>query len=65
MPEKLLLLVTLVPLSLESMLNSDFLELDLSEVDSSAMDIRFDQKIDELHQWAEIFTESMNKETCV
>lgn len=47
------------------MLNSDFLELDLSEVDSSAMDIRFDQKIDELHQWAEIFTESMNKETCV
>lgn len=42
------------------MLNSDFLELDLSEVDPSAMDIRFDEKIDELHQWAEMLMENLN-----
>lgn len=60
MPVKLPLLVTLTLQSLESMSNSDFLELDLSQTDYDLMDLRFDQKIDELHQWAEMLMENLN-----
>jgi hypothetical protein len=57
---KLPLLVILMLQSLESMSSSDLFETDLPQTDYDLTDLRFDQKIDELHQWAEVLIENLN-----
>ena len=42
------------------MSSSDLFETDLPQTDYDLMDLRFDQKIDELHQWAEVLIENLN-----